>query len=512
MLKKKFVETKGITLVALIITIVVLLLLSVVAIQIATGNFNTTEKAVKEYETSQSDEEIETIKFAASVNEEGRINKSQLIDELHKLGVEDGDISDSGTEIKVNYKGKTYTIPYNKKLISVKVALYDYINEENVDTVSLKLLETTSLNESTVKMPEGYVLYSKHDSSIENPTVVIENEKADKSEYTLNVCKETDDGEVLIKNSTGLKNIQKKLDDKYALDNDIDLGSANWTPLGKVNDKIYFSGSFNGRGYTISNLTSDFSSSRNIGFVEVNSGTIKNLNITSATVKASSVVGIICGNNMDGATIENCHVSGSVTSTSTNMSTAGAAGGIAGSNSGTISRCGAQGIYNGYKWTGGITGKNFGSISESYFIGGVNSNVPTSEIRDWFSNETTNMYQNIGGIAGGNTGSIENSYAILKNLIKGATVVGGICGWCKGGSLNNIYVANADNIVGLKADETSADVGYISGGVYPTYSNLYAYDTTSTGLTGLPSGLSSSVWKMNGSTYSSCPDLINNPR
>lgn len=153
MLKKKFVETKGITLVALIITIVVLLLLSVVAIQIATGNFNTTEKAVKEYETSQSDEEIETIKFAASINEEGRINRSQLIDELHKLGVEDGDISDSGTEIKVNYKGKTYTIPYNKKLISVKVALYDYINEENVDTVSLKLLETTSLNESTVKMP-----------------------------------------------------------------------------------------------------------------------------------------------------------------------------------------------------------------------------------------------------------------------------------------------------------------------------------------------------------------------
>ena len=309
MLKKKFVETKGITLVALIITIVVLLLLSVVAIQIATGNFNTTEKAVKEYETSQSDEEIETIKFAASVNEEGRINKSQLIDELHKLGVEDGDISDSGTEIKVNYKGKTYTIPYNKKLISVKVALYDYINEENVDTVGLKLLETIPLNESTVKMPEGYVLYSKHDSSIENPTVVIENEKADKSEYTLNVCKETDDGEVLIKNSTGLKNIQKKLDDKYALDNDIDLGSANWTPLGSADDKIYFSGSFNGRGYTISNLASDFSSNRNIGFVEVNSGTIKNLNITSATVKAASVVGIIGGKNLYGATIVKCHLS-----------------------------------------------------------------------------------------------------------------------------------------------------------------------------------------------------------
>lgn len=508
MLKKKFVETKGITLVALIITIVVLLLLSVVAIQIATGNFNTTEKAVKEYETSQSDEEIETIKFAASVNEEGRINKSQLIDELHKLGVEDGDISDSGTEIKVNYKGKTYTIPYNKKLISVKVALYDYINEENVDTVSLKLLETTSLNESTVKMPEGYVLYSKHDSSIENPTVVIENEKADKSEYTLNVCKETDDGEVLIKNSTGLKNIQKKLDDKYALDNDIDLGSANWTPLGKVNDKIYFSGSFNGRGYTISNLTSDFSSSRNIGFVEVNSGTIKNLNITSATVKASSVVGIICGNNMDGATIENCHVSGSVTSTSTNASTAGAAGGIAGSNSGTISKCSAQSANKGYKWTGGITGKNFGSISESYFIGGVNSTVANSEINSYY-NSSTSIYQNMGGIAGGSTGSIKDSYAILTNVVKGAAAVGGMVGWCKGGSLNNIYIANTNNIVGI--DDTSDDVGYIAT-TRPSYSNLYTYDTTSTGLTSLPSGLSSSVWKMNGSTYSSCPDLINNPR
>ena len=511
MLKKKDLKKEtGITLVALVITILILLLLSMATIQFAMNNFGGAERAVTNYDKAQADEEIETAKVGASINQEGKINKEQLIKELHELNIKDEDITDNGNELQVKYKGNTYDIPYNVKLISVKVGLYDYINEEEVETVELKLLETTPLNESTVTMPEGYVLYSKHDSSITNPTVVIENGVADKSEYTLNVCKENKDGEILLKNSTGLRNIEKKLDDKYALDNDIDLESvSNWTPIGMEQK---FLGVFNGNGYTVSNLKCDFSSSRQIGLISVNSGTIKNLNVSTATIKGSAVVGAICGNNVDGAAIENCHVSGSVTSTSTNMSTAGAAGGIAGSNYGTIRKCSAQGIYNGYKWTGGITGKNFGSISESYFIGGVNSNIPTSEIREWFSNVTTNMYQNIGGIAGGNTGSIENSYAILKNLIKGATVVGGICGWCKGGSLNNIYIANTCNIIGLKEEETSEDVGYISGNVYPTYSNLYAYNTTSTGLTSLPSGLSSSIWKMNGATYSSCPDLINNPR
>ncbi len=506
MLKKKDLKKEtGITLVALVITILILLLLSMATIQFAMNNFGGAERAVTNYDKAQADEEIETAKVGASINQEGKINKEQLIKELHELNIKDEDITDNGNELQVKYKGNTYDIPYNVKLISVKVGLYDYINEEEVETVELKLLETTPLNESTVTMPEGYVLYSKHDSSITNPTVVIENGVADKSEYTLNVCKENKDGEILLKNSTGLRNIEKKLDDKYALDNDIDLESvSNWTPIGMEQK---FLGVFNGNGYTVSNLKCDFSSSRQIGLISVNSGTIKNLNVSTATIKGSAVVGAICGNNVDGAAIENCHVSGSITSTDTNASTAGAAGGIAGSNSGTISKCSAKTSNKGYKWTGGITGKNFGSISESYFIGGVNSTVTNSEINSYYKN--TSIYQNMGGIAGGNTGSIKNSYAILTNVVKGAAAVGGMVGWCKGGSLNNIYIANTNNIVGI--DDTSDDVGYITTTV-PSYSNLYTYATTSTELTSLPSGLSSSIWKMNGATYSSCPDLINNPR
>lgn len=94
-------------------------------------------------------------------------------------------------------------------------------------------------------------------------------------------------------------------------------------------------------------------------------------------------------------------------------------------------------------------------------------------------------------------------------MVKGAEVIGGICGWCKGGTLENIYVANSNNMYGIA--DVSTKIGYVSS-TNPQSSNLYTYSTTSTGLTSLPSGLSSSIWKMNGATYSSCPDLINNPR
>ena len=507
MLKKKDLKKEtGITLVALVITILILLLLSMATIQFAMNNFGGAERAVTNYDKAQADEEIETAKVGASINQEGKINKEQLIKELHELNIKDEDITDNGNELQVKYKGNTYDIPYNVKLISVKVGLYDYINEEEVETVELKLLETTPLNESTVTMPEGYVLYSKHDSSITNPTVVIENEKADKSEYTLNVCKESNDGEILLKNSTGLRKIEKKLDYKYALDNDINLETvSNWTPIGMGQA---FSGVLNGNGYTISNLKCNESSSRKVGLISENSGTIKNLTVATVTIKGSAVVGAICGNNATGALIENCHASGNITSTDTNASIAGTVGGIAGSNYGTISRCSAKTSNKGYKWTGGITGKNFGSTTESFFIGGVNNNVSNSELKSYYDNNI-GMYQNIGGIAGGNTGTIKNSYAILTDMVKGAEVIGGICGWCKGGTLENIYVANSNNMYGIA--DVSTKIGYVSS-TNPQSSNLYTYSTTSTGLTSLPSGLSSSIWKMNGATYSSCPDLINNPR
>ncbi len=37
------------------------------------------------------------------------------------------------------------------------------------------------------------------------------------------------------------------------------------------------------------------------------------------------------------------------------------------------------------------------------------------------------------------------------------------------------------------------------------------YSTTNTGLTAIPSSYSGDLWDMNGQSYSSCPNLKNNP-
>ena len=78
MLKKKDLKKEtGITLVALVITILILLLLSMATIQFAMNNFGGAERAVTNYDKAQADEEIETAKVGASINQEGKINKEQ---------------------------------------------------------------------------------------------------------------------------------------------------------------------------------------------------------------------------------------------------------------------------------------------------------------------------------------------------------------------------------------------------------------------------------------------------
>ena len=65
-----------------------------------------------------------------------------------------------------------------KKGIKVTVSLYDAINEKECGTATAVLEETAVLSQSNLLLPEGYSLYSTKDSSIVNPTVIIENGRA----------------------------------------------------------------------------------------------------------------------------------------------------------------------------------------------------------------------------------------------------------------------------------------------------------------------------------------------
>ena len=110
------------------------------------------------------------------------------------------------------------------------------------------------------------------------------------------------------------------------LTEDIDLSGEEWSPIG-IGQGVYwgslsYSGTFDGKGHTIKNLSIDNSSANFVGlFGYVLGGTIRNLTV-SGSVKGSGHTGGIAG-GADGGTFENCANLCVVQSDSTEGGTAG---------------------------------------------------------------------------------------------------------------------------------------------------------------------------------------------
>jgi hypothetical protein len=135
---------------------------------------------------------------------------------------------------------------------------------------------------------------------------------------------------------------------------DIDLEGMTWEPVGQTGGngvKTYFQGSFDGKGYTISNFVvtpnATYGEGANyasglFGFIDAGSAVVKNLNVHNATVNGHHWTAVIAG-YLTG-TIQNCHVTNSsVTCTHANNDACGdKAGVIVGYiNSGSVKDCSA---------------------------------------------------------------------------------------------------------------------------------------------------------------------------
>lgn len=101
-----------------------------------------------------------------------------------------------------------------------------------------------------------------------------------------------------------------------------------WTPIGGCQSNVYFSGTFDGDGHTVSGMyvSGDYEYSGLFGLVR--NGSIKNLNVTRSYVSGNGncggIVGCFLSDIMLGSDIKNCSFSGSVVASADN------AGGIAG--------------------------------------------------------------------------------------------------------------------------------------------------------------------------------------
>jgi len=207
---------------------------------------------------------------------------------------------------------------------------------------------------------------------------------------------------------------------------------ANSTFIPVGNSSTPFTGSFNGLGHTISDLTINLPSTNYVGlfstfgsFGNVSSTAgITNVGLVGDNVIGYDYVGGLVGFNF--GTIGNSYATGVV---------AGhfATGGLIGANDGTISNSYATGLVTGYTRVGGLLGQNNSAISNSYATSVVTGNTE------------------VGGLIGLNYGAltrysfffgaISNSYA--TGAVTGVSYLGGLVGKNYSGTISNSYATGA---------------------------------------------------------------------
>ena len=291
-----------------------------------------------------------------------------------------------------------------------------------------------------------------------------------------------------------LQDMNNDLAGTYWLTGDIDAsatvgwnGGAGFEPIGNSGDSNPFTGTFDGKGYTISGLYINRCITRvapdvyNLGLFG---------EISGATVRNTSMIGLDYTGTNGGAgtkgktggfvaavinsTISNCHVAGSITSYGdvvgfaatidsdsivtdcdadvTCVSTDNDAAGFTNWNSGTISNCHSTGnATSNNDFASGFANGNHGTISNCYSTGIVSS--------DWGY---------CGGFVGDNDGAISQCYAV-GNVTSTQDDGGGFCGY-NDGTINDCYARG--NVIG--DDDIGGFVGDNDGG---TITDCYSTGT-----------------------------------
>ncbi len=286
---------------------------------------------------------------------------------------------------------------------------------------------------------------------------------------------------------------------------------ANWIPIGMDRDHA-FKGTFDGNGKTISNLTIN-SKADIVGlFGCVDSGTVKNLNVSGSVTGVTNYdayIGGIVGAVIDGS-VENCSFSGSV------IGDGDCIGGIVGIIFGEISGCSnfASVGGNGYN-VGGIAGcaenirycYNQGSVTSAgrnAAVGGI-----AGEIDDNYASVTVYSCYNTGALSatgnnsgvGGIVGYVyidAGAVTIDKVYYLDSTAEQGI-----GEASSDAGEKLTDNSIAKTADEfASGEVAYLlqKGVSAVTVTDEDGNEVTTTPL----------VWGQKSSTDGSAPILTSN--
>ncbi len=231
--------------------------------------------------------------------------------------------------------------------------------------------------------------------------------------------------------------------DKYFIQiSDIDASGVDWEPIGRIVQD--FMGTFNGDGYTISNLMINRPEEDYSGlFGSVHNANISNLTLDNVQVEGNLVTGSLIGRSQT-STVNHISVTGTIQGNDANT------GGIIGAafNGGIYSQLNADVNVIGTTEVGGIFGTLIASARYSYsegtvtgldkvggFVGRVSVTAGVADISDCYSTADVTGTDMVGGFAGKGA-SIYRSYSV--GSVTGATNAGGFVGSLADDGIANI--------------------------------------------------------------------------
>ena len=354
---------KGITLIALVITIIVLLILAGVSISMLTGDNGLIKNAGKSKEQAEIDSEKEIIETstveAMGKNKYGNITQNELQEQLDKI-TDSGktEVSDNGEEFEVVFveSNRYYTVDKDGNIVEegkivIDKSPGDITKDENGN--NLKGDES-----------EPYEIWCIEDL-------------CDFSNRINN--KNTTDSYVILMQTLDFKSNRSYVNGKILteglisscnsieeLKNSLTEGEG-FTPIGILASTGRFKGTFEGNNKEIRNLYVNREGYAGL-FGETFNANINNLGITGSVKSADNTAGGIAG-YCDKSNYNNCYNKAIIVS---NIYAGGILG-TTGGNSININNCYNLGNVTAPNNTGGIAGRCSGKVEGCYNLGHIKS-------------------------------------------------------------------------------------------------------------------------------------------
>ena len=275
------------------------------------------------------------------------------------------------------------------------------------------------------------------------------------------------------------------------LGGDIDMSGYSWTPIG-IDENNYFSGTFDGNGHTISNLTITKETVGYFGLFGITDATIQNVNLTGSLTNtisdaSSSYVGAVAG-YIIGGEIRNVNTHDFIIESGADIPLGQAVGGIVGVTESTpVENC--------------VSGTDI-TLNFSYcYIGGVAGAAVGSQMTNCTYTGTLTLtgsgYADCGGIVGNSQQGSELSHCVNQGTIDttGGTYsvnarVGGVAGNLAYDSGTVVSCTNEGSVKG-KASNVGGIAGYAYGGGIENCLNKGDVESTDGSNTGGIAGSSS---------------------